>query len=242
MNINGNKVIGIIQARMGSTRFPGKMSADLGGYPIIDWVIRRSKQSKLIHKLVLATSTKTENDYLVERAKKYSINTYRGSENNVLSRFVEVADEEDAGVIVRICADNPFICGSEIDRIVALFLKKKPDYAFNHIPAMGNNYVDGIGAEVISSRTLNKIAAETKNPNHLEHVTKFVWDHFNNFTIQTIKAPVGLNYPEISLDVDTPEDLEYLDNHLDDRIIERTIPESFDVKILLGKINSKRGM
>ena len=242
MNINGNKVIGIIQARMGSTRFPRKMSADLGGYPIIDWVIRRSKQSKLVHKLVLATSTKTENDYLVERAKKYSINIYRGSENNVLSRFLEVADEENADVIVRICADNPFICGSEIDRIVELFLKKKPAYAFNHIPAMGNNYVDGVGAEVLSFQTLTRIADHAIDAAHLEHVTKFVWNHSTDFTIQTIGAPIGLNYSEISLDVDTPEDLEYLDNHLGDIIIDRIIPESFDVKILLGRINSKGGV
>ena len=227
---------------MGSTRFPGKMSADLGGYPIIDWVIRRSKRSQLVHKLVLATSTLSENDYLVERAKKYSITSYQGSENNVLSRFVQVAKKENAGVIVRICADNPFICGNEIDRIVKLFLTKKPDYAFNHIPGMGNNYVDGIGAEVFSLKTLIKIADNAIGAAHLEHVTKFVWDHSTDFTIQTIKAPIGLNKSKISLDVDTLEDLEHIDNHLGDIIIDKIIPESFNVKMLLSKINGKRGM
>ena len=241
MNINGNKVIGIIQARMGSTRFPGKMSADLGGYPIIDWVIRRSKRSQLVHKLVLATSTLSENDYLVERAKKYSITSYQGSENNVLSRFVQVAKKENAGVIVRICADNPFICGNEIDRIVKLFLTKKPDYAFNHIPGMGNNYVDGIGAEVFSLKTLTKIADNAIGAAHLEHVTKFLWDHSTDFTIETIRAPVGLNHTEISLDIDTSEDLEYIDNHLSNIREKEIIPELFNVKILLNNIKINKG-
>ena len=237
-----HKIIGIIQARMGSSRFPQKMSAKLGGYPIIDWVIRRSKQSQLVHKLVLATSILAENDYLVEKAKMYSINSYQGSENNVLSRFVEVAKEKNADVIVRICADNPFICGSEIDRIVELFLKKKPDYAFNHIPAMGNNYVDGVGAEVLSFQTLTRIADNAIDAAHLEHVTKFVWNHSTDFTIQTIGAPIGLNYSEISLDVDTPEDLEFLEYHLYDIIIKQIVPESIDVKMLLEKINRKKGI
>ena len=157
------KIIGIIQARMGSKRLPKKMSYYLGDYPIIDWVIQRSKKSKLIQKCVLATSTRTENDYLVERANKYSIDNYRGSEDNVLSRFVEIVNKENADVIVRICADNPFIDPDEIDRLLDNFLIYKPDYAFNHIPAMGNNYADGFGAEIFSSKVLNIISKKSKN-------------------------------------------------------------------------------
>ena len=217
---------------MGSTRFPGKMSADLGGYPIIDWVIRRSKKSKLVHKLVLATSTKTENNYLVERAEKYSINSYRGNENNVLSRFVDVADIEDADVIVRICADNPFICGSEIDRIVELFLKKKPDYAFNHIPAMRNNYVDGVGAEVFSHHTLHDVHMSAKNPEQREHVTKYIWDNIEDYNVETLTATEGFNYSEVNLDVDTISDLAFLNKVLASQKICCT-PENLNVKDLL---------
>lgn len=230
-----NKIIGIIQARMDSSRFPRKMSAALGGYTIIDWVIRRSKQSKLVHKLVLATSTKTENDYLVDRAKKYSINSYRGRENNVLSRFVEVADEEDADVIVRICADNPLICGEEIDRIVELFLKKKPDYAFNHIPALGNDYVDGVGAEVFSHHTLHNVHANAKNPEQREHVTKYIWDNIEDYWVETLPAPEGLNYTEVHLDVDTISDLTFLNKCLAS-LQSCSTPENLDVRELLRNI------
>ena len=95
---------------MRSSRLPGKMSYKLGGYPIIDWVIRRSLKSNLVDNIILATSINPENDYLIKRAHLHGIDTYRGSENNVLSRFVEVAKREHADIIVRICADNPFIC------------------------------------------------------------------------------------------------------------------------------------
>ena len=214
---------------MGSSRFPGKMAADLAGYPVIDWVMTRSKQSQLLEKIILATSTLPENDYLIDRAKHNSISSYRGSENNVLSRFIDVARKENANVIARICADNPFISGSEIDRIIDVFLREKPDYAFNHIPSMGNDYVDGIGIEIISLEALNIIAKKAVSAIHLEHVTKYLWDNKNNFNIQTIKAPIELAFPNLSLDVDTKEDLLYLNKLLNEAQSWRT-PEDVSIR------------
>ena len=109
---------------MGSTRLPNKMSLNLDGYPIIEWVISRIKQSKLIDKFVLATSLSKENDYLIEISKKYQIESYRGSENNVLSRFVDISTKEKADFIVRICADNPFVDPNEIDRLIKFYFSK----------------------------------------------------------------------------------------------------------------------
>ena len=228
---------------MGSSRFPGKMAADLGGFPIIDWVVRRSKTSNLIDKFILATSTKTENDFLVKKANEHLIGSYRGSEHNVLSRFVEVANVEHANIIVRICADNPFICGGEIDRMLSLFLQEMPDYAFNHIPAMGNNYIDGVGAEVFTYDTLSKITKNAKNESQLEHVTKYIWDNQDNFNIQIINAPVELANPEIGLDVDTKADLYFLNNILD-KYNNWIFPEDVSVpsiikKYLIKSVNNK---
>jgi len=199
---------------MGSSRFPEKMSADLEGFPIIDWVLRRSKTSNLIDKFILATSTKIEDDFLVKKANEHLIGSYQGSEHNVLSRFVEVANAEHADIIVRICADNPLICGSEIDRVISKFLKEIPDYAFNHIPAMDNNYVDGVGAEVLSYNTLIKIADNAKDNSQFEHVTKYIWDNPDEFNIRTIQAPIELSFPKVSLDIDTKQDFLFLNNLL----------------------------
>lgn len=226
------KVVGIIQARMGSSRFPGKMSADLSGFPIIDWVLIRSKQSKLFDEMVLATSTKAENDYLVEKAKEYSIGYYRGSEQDALSRFMDIAESENADIIVRICADNPFICGSEIDRVIRLFLDKMPDYAFNHIPAMGNNYVDGVGAEVFSYNSLHNIHVNAKNLEQREHVTKYIWDNIEDYKVESIPAPESLTYPEVHLDVDTSSDLTFL-NIVLARLQSWSTPENLNVRKFL---------
>jgi len=199
---------------MGSTRLPNKMSLDLGGFPIIDWVITRSKRSKLIDKFILATSSSIENDYLIEVSNKHMIESYRGSENNVLSRFLEIALKENADIVVRICADNPLIDWDEIDRIIEYFLTHNFDYAFNHIPALDNNYVDGVGAEVISSKSLYKIGNMNLDANYLEHVTKFIWNNKKLFNIGILKAPLELSFPTIRLDVDTKEDLLFLINNL----------------------------
>ena len=224
---------------MDSSRFPGKMSVDLGGFPIIDWVLRRSKTSNLIDKFILATSTKIEDDFLVKKANEHLIGSYQGSEHNVLSRFIEVANTEHADIIVRICADNPFICGDEIDRMISLFLQEMPDYAFNHIPAMGNNYVVGVGAEVFTYDTLSKIAKNAENESQLEHVTKYIWDNQENFDIQIINAPENLANPEVELDVDTKEDLCFLKNILD-KHKNWGFPEDVSVQDIIKIISSKK--
>jgi len=209
---NKYKIIGIIQARMGSKRLPNKMACYLGNYPIIDWVIQRSKKSKLLQKYVLATSTKTENDYLIERAKKYSIDSYRGSEDNVLSRFVEISLQENADIIVRICADNPFIDPIEIDRLIEFFKSNKCEYSFNHQNRLDGGYADGFGAEIFTSDLLYYINDQTLNKSHREHVTKYIWDNKTMFKIKPLKSPKKINYPLYKFDVDTIQDKFFLDN------------------------------
>jgi len=230
-------IVGIIQARMGSERFPGKMVESLGHYSLIDWVIRRSQKSNLMQRLVLATSTKAENDCLVERANQYSIKSYRGSEYNVLSRFIDISEFEKADVLIRICADNPLISGEEIDRIIRFFIDNKLEYAFNHIPAMGNNYLDGAGAEVLSIETLLKIYANAKYESHLEHVTKYIWDNKNQFVMRTINAPDALAYPHISLDIDTKKDLIWL-NQVLSRIKNWQKPEDVNIQDVIKVIQN----
>ena len=199
---------------MGSTRYPGKMSKKLGEYPLIDWVIQRSKESKLLDEIILATSSSRENNFLINRAKLNSIKSFKGSENNVLSRFLEIGIIEKANICVRICGDNPLICGSEIDRIINFYLRQRPDYAFNHVPLCNNNYVDGVGAEVFSFDILKTIASEDLNKDHLEHVTKYFWDNNSIFEILTFEAPKMLAFPNVSLDINTKNDFLFINNIL----------------------------
>ena len=228
-------ITAIIQARMGSSRFPAKMSEDLFGYPIIDWVIRRLKKSKYPNKIFLATSTSSKNLFLKERAKALDISFYEGSENDVLSRFYKIAKNENSDVIVRICGDNPFICFEHVDKIIELFIEKFPDYAFNHIPALDNKYVDGIGAEVFSARTLNTLKEKSITPMQKEHVTKYIWENVDDFEILTLKADKKISYPQISLDVDTINDLIYLKKLVRAKLkIKKSKPEDIIVSEILN--------
>ena len=202
-----NNIVGVIQARMGSSRFPNKMAAKLFEYPIIDWVIRRCLKSKKINKLIVATSEKLENDFIAERARYYGVDSFRGSENNVLSRFHKIGNFESPDLIVRICADNPLISSTEIDRLIKFSIKNKLDYAFNHIPALNNNYLDGAGAEIFTFKTLEIIQKNAFSIEHKEHVTKYIWDNLDIFKIDVLSAPVHLNYPKIRLDIDQKNDL-----------------------------------
>lgn len=209
------RVVAIIQARMDSKRFPGKMKHLLGGFPLIDWVIRRLKQTQMTDEIILATSSRNTNDFLAERAEYLGIQYFRGDEENVLSRFAACAELTKAEIIVRVCADNPFIDPIEVDRVIRFYLDNKPDYAFNHIPDLGNNYIDGLGAEVFSKEILDTIIERASKPEHFEHVTLYIREHPDDFRIETFRAPAAYAYSDIVLDVNTKKDLERMQKYLD---------------------------
>lgn len=164
--------------------------------------------------VVLATSINPENDVLEDLARDLGADVYRGSEEDVLGRFVEAAQAFNADVVVRVCADNPLIAPEEIDRIVRRHMESNADYSFNHIPGKGNNYPDGLGAEVINFKVLEKIANSTRSPHHKEHVTTYIRENPNEFSIETVQAPPEIAGPDIKLDVDTEKDFKKLESFM----------------------------
>ncbi len=200
------KIVGIIQARMGSKRLPGKSMKILCGKPLLYYVIERVKMAETLDTVVLATSKNKDDDVIEDLARDLGIEIYRGSEEDVLDRFINAAKINNADVIVRVCADNPLISKDEIDRIVKKHMNNKADYSFNHIPRKNNNYPDGLGSEVVDFVILEKIAKKTNSSYHREHVTTYIWDNPNEFSIETIRAPYEITGPDIKLDVDTEED------------------------------------
>ena len=200
------RFVGVIQARLGSTRLPEKMLLEIAGIPIVEWVLRRVKNSSLLDHVWLATSTLRENDVLEEIAKNHNVSVFRGEEQNVFSRFQEITNATGASHVVRICADNPLVCPFEIDRVIELAREHPESYCFNHIPRMGNNYVDGAGAEVVPKTYMNYMAEQSLSEQDLEHVTKHIWDRKQLFNLETIQAPPELSYPDIRLDVDSLAD------------------------------------
>ncbi len=166
--------IAIIQARMNSTRLPGKMLKKIGNHLIIEWVIKRLKKTKSINKIILATSKKKIDQKFKTISKNLGINFFAGSEKDVLGRLVcSVSDFEKANII-RICADNPFIEPKEINNLISFYKKKNYDYVCNR-QVFSNIYSDGFGAEILSLNLLRKLDKLVKNKKLREHVTLYLW-------------------------------------------------------------------
>lgn len=199
--------VAIVQARMGSTRFPGKMLAPLAGRPLIEWVLRRVQSARLLDAVVLATTDLPRDRPLVDLAHGLGLATYTGSEADVLGRFARAAAQHHADVVVRVCADNPFVDGAEIDRLLAFFAVQDVDYACNHLDRLGSRYADGFGAEVLGAPLLARLAAECTDPRHREHVTLALWDNAAAYRLAAVPAPAALAFPELRFDVDRPEHL-----------------------------------
>jgi len=164
----------------------------------------------MIDKIVLATSINKSDDILLKVFLKKGINVVRGSENNVLQRFYNVLCKYNPLYTVRVCADNPLIDPVEVDRIIHHHIKKKADYSFNHIPAMRNNYPDGVGAEVFKSSLLREIMNKNTSVAEREHINEYIWNHMDQYYVETLKAPLNIAYPQYRLDVDTYEDLKFI--------------------------------
>ena len=206
------KTVCIIQARMGSSRFPNKMIKPLGDLKLIEWVILRLKKTRQIADIYLATTINSVDNILVEIALNNNISVYRGNELDVLSRFIHIAKESEADNIVRICADNPFIDSVEIDSLISHFNLGKFDYACNHKDFLNNNYVDGFGAEILTKDTLNKVNYFSNKPCHFEHVTSYIWENQEYFNISAMQPSKELTHPELRFDIDTELDLIKLNN------------------------------
>ena len=116
-----NRIIAIVQARMGSKRFPGKMLEKLGDHLILEWVITRLKRSKYISEIIVATSNLNIDDKIKNISSMMGVKCFRGDENDVLGRFTEAARKYNAYWVVRVCADNPFIDPIEVDRLIDFY-------------------------------------------------------------------------------------------------------------------------
>jgi len=209
--MNQSRTIIIIQARMGSTRFPKKMLTTLGKYPLLEWVVQRVIKSKKIDHVVLATTTNEDDDALVDFVKNCGVEVFRGSENDVLDRFVKTAHKFKADLVVRVCADNPFIDPLEIDRLITFFNENQCDYACNHRDNLNSGYADGFGAEIFSANLLYKIDKLAINAMSREHVTLYLWENQNNFKLKAVPAPIKLHHPNLRFDIDSPEDMVFLE-------------------------------
>jgi len=171
-------IVAIIQARLGSTRLPNKVFADLAGKPLIWHVINRLNFSKRINNIVLATTSTPKDDELARWTELEGVQLFRGSENNVLERFYYAAKQYDADIVVRITADDPFKDPTIIDKVILKLLEEKLDFAYNNNPP---TFPEGLDTEVFTFKSLEKAYFKSNDDFEKEHVTQYLYRNKESF-------------------------------------------------------------
>ena len=235
------RVVAIIQARMASSRLPGKVLADLGGQPVLAWVVRRAGRAHGIDQVVVATSVAAEDDAVAAFCKEQDYACSRGSLYDVLDRYRQAAHEYDAEVIVRLTGDCPLIDPAMLADNLKTFLGAKPplDFAANRLPGERTIPI-GLDAEFCTLAALETAWREAQKPHQREHVMPFFYEHADRFRILHIKH--SPDYGNYRWTVDTPEDLELLRQVVsyfaDDNFSWKDVPALFEKNPELAKINA----
>lgn len=205
-----DKVVAIVQARLGSSRLPLKSLLCLRDVPLIDWVVRRLKTAARLDGLVVAVPDTPLDRVLLEHLQRRGVPCLAGPEQDVLARFCLAARQADAGLVVRVCADNPLIWGEAVDRLVDFYRAGRWDYAYNHIPR-NNLWPDGLGAEILSRELLDALDAQARQTAQREHCLNYLWDNAARFRLGTFNpTEPWLQRPDLKLDVDQPQDFQRL--------------------------------
>ncbi|SOC16699.1 cytidylyltransferase domain-containing protein [Thalassospira xiamenensis] len=212
------KIFATIEARMNSSRLPGKVMMPVLNRPMIGYLIDRLKAVPSLDGIVLATTTNEVDNILVDFAKSEDIHVFRGSENDVMSRVIEAADSVDADTIVEITGDCPIIDPDLVEQTILLYKKNKADYAAN---SFFSSYPDGMDTQVISTASLKKSASMTSDPLDREHVSRHIVNNDQIFKHVYLIAPPSLHWPGLGLTLDEQADFDLIRT-----LIERLSPEN----------------
>lgn len=195
------KVGVIIQARMGSTRLPGKVLKPIAGKALLDHVLGRLLLLNYPVKVVVATSDLPRDEAIARHCSLKGVVVFRGSEDDVLDRYYQCARENRFEHVVRLTADNPFTDMEELQRLIEQHLTQRNDYthSFGSMPL-------GVGAEIFTFAALERSAREGHAPNHREHVNEYIQENPDVFRIGVLEVAAAKRCPDLRLTVDTEGD------------------------------------
>lgn len=218
------KVVATIEARMGSTRLPGKTLKKIMGKPMLELLIERVKKAKLIDEIVVATSENPKDDVIEVLAARLKVGCFRGSEDDVLDRVLKAAKVYGADHIVELWGDCPLIDPEIIDAMIKYYLDNDFDCVGT---SLDKTFPWGISALIFPTRILEKISQITQDPVDRENVSNYIYEHPDRYKMGHLPCPPGLNHPEIRLTVDELADFELVKT-----IFERLTPVNQDFKTI----------
>ena len=197
------KIIAIIQSRMSSNRYPGKMLAPFLGKPLLLNVINRIKSSKINPLIVLATSNDLTDDPLALYAKRLGINVVRGPLNDVMGRFILTLQKFESNAFFRVCGDSPLLLPFLFDKAASIYKKDQCDLVTNVFP---KTFPKGMSVELIKTNKFIEAEKKIKLKQDREHITKYFYKKTNEFRIHNIQCKSLLD-PRLMLSIDKPNDL-----------------------------------
>jgi len=225
------KVVIIIQARMGSTRLPGKSLMPIEGKPIIWHVVERAKKAKEADSVVLATTTEKSDDELADFAKLNGISFFRGSLDDVLGRYYNAAKQSGASIIVRITGDSPLVDPALIDEAIALLKKGKYDYTANS----QQPWMDGFDVEAFAFAALEKAWKEAQMQSEREHVTLYIRNS-GKFRLDYIRNDPRLEHVHCS--IDREKDLKFV-REIYRLLLQKGLDHKFSYKDVIALLEEK---
>ena len=203
------RTVAIIQARMGSSRLPGKVMLDINGRPMLDWVITRARRAKLVDDVAVATTTDVSDDPIEAYCKAQGVPVYRGDVFDVLDRYYQAARAFHADTIVRLTADCPLLDPYVVDQTVRRFYADGADFAANRLPPpFKRTFPIGLDTEVCSFAALERAWKEANQKYQREHVMPYLYDEDGRFKVVVVNNPE--DFGDQRWTVDTPEDLEFV--------------------------------
>ncbi|WP_319504965.1 glycosyltransferase family protein [Bacteroides graminisolvens] len=218
------KILAITQARYGSTRLPAKILKEVNGKTLLEIHLRRILQSKTINKLKIATTDEEGSKYIIEVADKVGVEYFKGSVNDVLTRFYGTAFPEKPDYVIRLTSDCPLIDPNVID-VVVTFAIEHPEY--DYVRTDAKSFPDGLDVEVMKFSAIEKAYNEANLKSEREHVTPYIW---KNGTINGGTLYKTYNYPnpagnfnadDYRITIDEPEDFQVLKILIDNLGIEK---------------------
>ena len=204
---NVQRIVVTVEARMGSSRLPGKVMMEAAGMPMLGHLLLRLSKLRRVHKVVVATTTNPLDDEVEKFCQKRGTEVYRGSEEDVLGRVAEAAKHYDATAVVEITADCPIIDPLVIQRVIDDYLENPCDLVSN---GLVRTYPIGMDSNIVRMEALQRAAQEAVNPLDREHVLRFIFRQPQVFALRNVEAPSDLYWPELGLTLDEPADFELL--------------------------------
>ena len=201
------KIFATIEARMNSTRLPGKVLMEAAGKSFLAHMVERLGRVPSLNGIVIATTTNFADDPIAALATELDIGCHRGSEDDVLGRVLGAARAYDVDVIVETTGDCPLIDPKLVDLCIQSYLDSDVDYVSN---VLERTYPIGMDTQVFSTSILDNIANLTDDPGDREHVSSYIYRNPEIFRLKNLSAPPELSWPELGLTLDTPDDLKLI--------------------------------